>query len=89
MKVSKRTASKILKRAEVGCAICGWKEAACDIHHIIPKKLNGKDGHDNLVILCPNHHRLAGEGKLKPIDFSNKTVADTLKNWKDFYAINN
>jgi predicted molibdopterin-dependent oxidoreductase YjgC len=48
--VSKRTAAKILKRASIGCAICGWKEGSCDIHHIISKKRGGTNKHINLVI---------------------------------------
>ena len=35
MELSKRTISKILHRSGVGCAICGWNESTCDIHHII------------------------------------------------------
>lgn len=41
------------------CMICGWEEATCDAHHIIPVKLGGKNKIENMVVLCPNHHRLA------------------------------
>jgi len=29
-----------------------------DYHHIIPKELNGKDGANNRISLCPTHHRM-------------------------------
>jgi len=38
-----------------GCAICGYR--LVDTHHILPKQLGGRDEDDNLVDLCPNHHR--------------------------------
>lgn len=41
------------------CAICGWKEASRDVHHIIPVRKNGKNAASNLITLCPNHHRMA------------------------------
>lgn len=47
------------------CKICGWKEGRCDIHHIVERKDGGTNDITNLVLLCPNHHRLWHEGKLK------------------------
>jgi len=64
--LSKRTASKIFKRMELSCSRCGWDEDVCDIHHIIPKKDGGTDDHRNLTYICPNCHRLAGNGKIDP-----------------------
>ena len=46
------------------CIICGWDEASCDVCHIIPKREGGTDSLDNVVILCPNHHRMLDEGKI-------------------------
>lgn len=60
--LSSRTVSKLLKRCGVGCAICGWSEASCDIHHIVSKKSGGTDDHSNLVVLCPNCHRKVHSG---------------------------
>ena len=37
------------------CEICGY--GLVDSHHIIPKQFGGTDNDDNLVNLCPNHHR--------------------------------
>lgn len=82
--VSTRTASKILKRLDIGCCICGWKEATCDIHHINGKKVNDADGHWNLTCVCPNHHRMYHNNKLKKEDFIPLTQYFP-KNWKDVY----
>lgn len=46
------------------CSICGWGEAACDVCHIVSKREGGTDSLDNIVILCPNHHRMLDEGKI-------------------------
>jgi len=40
------------------CAICGWGEASCDVCHIIARKAGGPDLLENVVMLCPNHHRM-------------------------------
>ena len=58
LSVSKRTSSKILKRLHLGCCVCGWKEGSCDIHHIDGRKVENPDRHENLTLLCPNHHRM-------------------------------
>lgn len=47
------------------CSICGRDFGNIDIHHIIEKSAGGDDALQNLVILCPNCHRLAHENKLK------------------------
>ena len=82
--VSSRTASKILKRLELGCCVCGWKEENCDIHHINGRKIENANQHDNLTYLCPNHHRLADRKKL---DKEKMISLDKFipENWKDFY----
>lgn len=46
------------------CAICGWDEAPCDVCHIEPRKRGGPDVIENVVMLCPNHHRLLDRGQL-------------------------
>jgi hypothetical protein len=82
--VSKRTASKILKRLNIGCCICGWKEATCDIHHINGKKVENANLHWNLTCVCPNHHRMFHNKKLKKEDFIPLTQYFP-NNWKDMY----
>ncbi|MFA5084167.1 MAG: hypothetical protein WC475_02170 [Candidatus Paceibacterota bacterium] len=44
------------------CAICGYK-ISVDVHHRDNNNRNNKP--DNLVLLCPNHHREAHLGLLK------------------------
>jgi 5-methylcytosine-specific restriction endonuclease McrA len=41
------------------CIVCGW-DISVDIHHVIPKSKGGINTPDNLAVLCPNHHRMAG-----------------------------
>lgn len=40
------------------CEICGWNEAPCDLHRIVPGKLGGTYRTDNIIVLCPNCHRM-------------------------------
>lgn len=40
------------------CQICGWQEATRDIHHIIPVSQGGTNKEENLIVVCPNHHRM-------------------------------
>jgi hypothetical protein len=40
------------------CSICGWDKAHCDMHRIINGKDGGKYEKGNIVILCPNCHRI-------------------------------
>lgn len=51
-----RKLEKTLK--DYPCEICNWNEAPRDVHHIIPVSKNGKTHIDNLIVLCPNHHRM-------------------------------
>lgn len=46
------------------CALCGWKEEACDAHHITPVAEGGLNIVSNMILLCPNHHRLADRRKI-------------------------
>jgi len=84
LSVSKRTSSKIIKRINLGCCVCGWKEGSCDIHHISGKNIPNPDNHENLTLLCPNHHRLFHEKKI-----SKENVIPLSKyfpeNWRDLY----
>lgn len=40
------------------CVVCGWNETSCDVAHID----RGIDELDNVVMLCPNHHRMYDRG---------------------------
>jgi 5-methylcytosine-specific restriction endonuclease McrA len=46
------------------CMICGWNETGCVCHHIVPRKLGGRNTLSNVAVLCPNHHKLADENKI-------------------------
>lgn len=46
------------------CMKCGWDDASCDTHHIVPKSKGGKFTIENGIILCPNHHRMADFGMI-------------------------
>lgn len=52
------------KLSQFGCSICGWNEASCDLHRIICGKDGGKYKTSNLIVLCPNCHRLVHFGKI-------------------------
>lgn len=84
---SKRTVSKILKRANKCCTICGWNKARCDIHHIRERSKGGTDEHTNLIIICPNCHRVIGEGKceLTTSQLLELSIANTFKDWRVYY----
>ena len=87
---SKRTISKILNRSKIGCAICGWNESTCDIHHIIEKCNGGTDDVSNLIIVCPNHHRIIHTNKCYSIEYlQNLSIKNTFNNWKDYYHPSN
>lgn len=84
--LSKRTISKILKRANIGCSICGWNKATCDIHHIVERSSNGSNNSDNLIIICPNCHREIHSNKEYNKSFLfERTIDKVFSNWKDFY----
>ena len=40
------------------CSRCGWDKASCDLHRIKHGKIGGKYTRKNILILCPNCHRL-------------------------------
>ena len=58
------------------CALCGWQVTSellklkgkwqyaygNEIHHIIPVQEGGTDNWDNVILLCPNHHKAADLG---------------------------
>lgn len=88
--VSTRTISKILKRANKGCSICNWNESTCDIHHIIERKNGGTDENDNLIVVCPNCHRIIHTTKKYSLDFlKERNIDKVFSNWKEFYHICN
>jgi predicted HNH restriction endonuclease len=61
----KRSQKKRLKkeRGDI-CEVCNWSRGVCDVHHIVPVYKGGSELDSNLIILCPNCHRLAHLGQL-------------------------
>ena len=61
-----KTSVSIIAKKYFGnyCAICGWDEAGCDAHHNIPVEEGGKNSLTNIIIVCPNHHRLIHDNKI-------------------------
>jgi hypothetical protein len=67
---------------KLGCSLCGWNDAICDFHHIIPRKLGGNDNHDNITYICPNCHRKAHHGLIIAFITASQQIGDQ---WKMFY----
>lgn len=60
---------KVLDRAKGSCEFCGLQGFRLDdgrlfleTHHIVPLSKEGKDSEDNVIGLCPTHHREAHWG---------------------------
>ena len=88
--LSSRTVSKILYRAKCSCSICGWNESSCDIHHIVPKSKGGTNDADNLIIVCPNCHRVIHTTDKYDIEYLKTLAVDkTFNNWREFYHTKN
>jgi predicted restriction endonuclease len=62
---------------EYKCLICGYTRFI-EICHIIPKQLGGDDDSNNLIPLCPNHHKLLDYALLnrEELPFIEKKVLD-------------
>ena len=84
--MSSKTTAKLIKRAGLGCSICGWKESSLDIHHIIPKKEGGTNDNENLIMLCPNCHRIVHTTNKYTREYLQSLSIDKVfVNWKEFY----
>jgi len=46
------------------CFVCKWDKATCDVHHIVSRRKGGTDAPTNLIVTCPNCHRLIHQGIL-------------------------
>ena len=72
-----KTALAIYEAYGGKCAICGWQATpelitdrkgaiqyahGNEIHHITPASEGGTDSPDNVILLCPNHHKQADIG---------------------------
>jgi len=86
--LSRRTVSKIINRMlidnKISCSICEWNEGRGHIHHINGKKIKNPDNHKNLTYVCPNHHTLIHENKIKKEDLINLQTQIGEK-WRNYY----
>lgn len=63
------------------CYRCGWNQTTCDLAHIKARSDGGSNKPENLIVLCPNCHRLAD--KTEKIDIEDlPTVYDREDQWK-------
>ena len=46
----------IILRDNCKCMECGKSNCVLEVHHIVPKRLNGKNNQDNLITLCSSCH---------------------------------
>lgn len=71
-----RTTARDFARKAFGdaCMICGW-DVHVDVHHIIPMRHGGTNNIDNLIVLCPNHHRMADAGMIPNKELTNLVLS--------------
>ena len=92
-----KVAHSVYRAYNSSCAICGWRATdeliiskgkiqyahGNEIHHITPIAEGGKETADNIILLCPNHHKQADLGILsreelrkhtKTIDLSEEEI---------------
>jgi hypothetical protein len=83
--VSSRTVSKIMKRLNKGCSLCGWNKGTCDIHHINGRKIEDANGHWNLTYICPNCHREYHSGNAELKEKFVSLLNYIGDEWKEYY----
>jgi hypothetical protein len=54
---------KFKKQNGNSCKLCGWI-GPCDVHRIVPGAQGGWYTAGNMILICPNCHRLQHTGKL-------------------------
>lgn len=89
-KAKGRRNPKILAAYGYKCARCGWgiptwapgyktvqRSGGCETHHIKPVVEGGTDEATNLVLLCPNCHKMAHVGLIPDTELQALTLTDT------------
>jgi len=56
------------------CLICGF-DAFVETHHIIARRNRGSNNIENLIVLCPNHHKMAHLGLISGEELRRITLA--------------
>lgn len=50
---------------DIPCSICGWNKTTCDFHRKKYGRNGGQYTKENIIVLCPNCHRLVHRGLLE------------------------
>ena len=64
IKVGAALRDKLLVQVGHRCVRCLFDTPEVDVHHMVPVAKGGTNAEDNLIVLCPNCHRLAHRYKL-------------------------
>jgi len=56
------------------CLVCGF-DACVETHHILSRRDRGTNRIENLIVLCPNHHKMAHLGLIAPEELRRITLA--------------
>lgn len=64
----------VLIRDNNTCKMCGKKHGSMEIHHILPRRLNGTDSVANLVTLCHKCHKKVTGKETKYIQYFHKLL---------------
>lgn len=77
--ISIKNLYKIFK--QTSCEICGWNETNCDIHHVIEVSNGGTNQLNNVIYVCPNHHRMIHNNLISQNDLykiiKNRTISSS------------
>ena len=64
----------IIIRDNNTCRMCGKKKGNMEVHHILPKRLNGTDSISNLITLCHKCHKKVTNNETKYINYFHKIL---------------
>ena len=84
-----KVAHAVYEAYNAKCALCGWQATeetiavngkiqyahGNEIHHITPLRDGGEETSDNLILLCPNHHKQADLGLITKEELRKHTRA--------------
>ena len=59
-----------LLKKYASCCICHWDRGTIDLAHKKPAVEGGQYAFDNIIPLCPNHHRLFDRGQLRADEYN-------------------
>lgn len=69
--VSQEIKDIVMERQNGNCGAPGCNySAALELHHVVPRQMNGDNRPSNLVYLCPNHHAEVHTGADGKVDYT-------------------